>query len=225
MKKYGKKLMKFAEHKNVRLVLIALLIAYSAFLVPAYNERISPLFDSWVIRALFVLVIILVIPQDLILGVLLLLAFGVSMFVNYRNNGMRVMLESENGSDRGALGRRLGETVDASVGAVLDTTGRVVSGTVGVVGDVAGAADRATGSVVSGVARETERVARGVVGDIAGGLSLLSSNEPQGFNIGYTQCIRGTGDGMCRGVGNVGLQTQGLGVPVGFPGQETGAIL
>ncbi len=224
MKKYGKKLMKIVEHKHVRTLLIALLIAYSAFLVPAYNERISPIFDSWVLRALFVLVIVMVIPQDLVLGVLLLLAFGVSMFVNYRNNGMRVMIPSTDG-DRGALVRRLGETADASVGRVLDTTGQVVSGTVGVVGDVADVADRATGRVVSGVARETERVARGVVGDIAGGLSLATGGNPQGYNIGYTQCMGGSGGALCRGVGNVGIQTQGLGVPVGFPGQETGAIL
>ena len=73
MKSSAGSLMRMMEHKRVRLILIVLLVAYSAVLLPAYNDKIAPLFDSWVIRTLFVLTILVVISQDLVLGVLLLL--------------------------------------------------------------------------------------------------------------------------------------------------------
>lgn len=233
MKKFGigKKLSLFSkklDNKNVRYLLILLLVAYSAFLVPAYNETVAPLFDSWVIRILFVLVIIATIPKDIVLGVLLLLAFGVSMFVNYRGYSMRSMSDAsapgvqQLAGQIGQTADQLGQVVSVPVGKLIDTTGRVVGTTVGAAGEVVGAADRATGQVVSGVVRETGRV----VGDIAGGLSMIGGGgNPQGFNIGYAQCVKGTGDGLCRGVGNVGMTTQGLGMPVGYPGNEVGAMV
>ena len=62
--------------------------------------------------------------------------------------------------------------------------------------------------------------------DITNGLkdSRGRNGEPAGFNVGYKQCVNGKGDGLCRGVGDVGMQTQGLGVPVGCFGGETGAV-
>lgn len=224
------------ENKNVRYVLIAILLIYSGLLVPAFDRRISPLFDSWVVRVLFLLTILAVTPQDPTLGLFLVLAFGTSMYVNYNTNSMRTLLEEEDqegsGDTPGDLSRQLGKGVDnlgrvvsAPLGKVVDVGGNVVRGTAGVVGDVVGTADRATGGVVGGAVRGTERVARGVVSDIAGGLSGSRGQDgtPAGFNMGYKQCVDGRGNGLCRGVGDVGMQTQGLGVPIGFFGGETGA--
>ena len=225
------------ENKNVRYVLMALLLVYSGLLVPAFDQRISPLFDSWIVRVIFLLTILAVAPQDPTLALFLVLAFGTSMYVNYNTNSMRTLVEEDKsqggGENVGDLSRRLGQGVDdlgrvvsAPLGKVVDVGGNVVRGTVGVVSDAVGTADRATGGVVGGVVRGTERVARGVVSDIAGGLSGSRGRDgtPAGFNVGYKQCVNGKGDGLCRGVGDVGMQTQGLGVPVGFYGGETGAV-
>jgi len=224
---------KAVENKNVRYVLMVLLVVYSGLLVPAFDQRISPLFDSWIVRILFLLTIVAVAPQDPTLGLFLVLAFGTSMFVNYKSNNMRTLTEDpEHDDETGELSRKLSEGVDnlgrmvtAPLGKVVDVGGDVVRGTANVAGDVVSTADRATGGVVGGAVRGTERVARGVVSDVAGGISsvLGKNGEPAGFNIGYKQCVTGKGDGLCRGVGDVGMTTQGLGVPVGFFGGESGA--
>lgn len=226
---------KVLEGKMVRNVLVVALIVYSGLLVPGFHSSIAPLFDSWVVRGLFILTIVAVAPQDPLLGVLLVLALGVSMFVNQNNSQMRTMLEEDEEGGQGGqvaeLSRKLGESADSlgqvvsrPLGAVVDVSGQAVSGTVGLATGVVGGADRATGGVVSGAVRGTERVARGVVSDIAGGLGRADVNTPAGFNIGYKDCVNGKGNSLCKGVGNVGLQTQGLGVPVGDPGATIGAV-
>jgi hypothetical protein len=222
---------KVLESPNVRYTLIVLLIVYSGLLVPSFDQRISPLFDSWVVRTVFLLTILAVLPQDPLLGGFLILAFGVSMFVNYNNNTMQTMLEEEDDNrNTGNLSRKVASSVDSvgqvvskPLGAVVDVSGQAVRGAVGLTGNVLSSADSVTGGVVGGVVRGTDRVARGILSDVAGGLGRTSVDEPSGFNIGYKQCVNGKGNGLCKGVGNVGLQTQGLGVPVGNPGEEIGA--
>lgn len=222
---------KSLEHPYVRYSLIVLLIAYSGLLVPSFDQRISPLFDSWVVRLVFLLTILAVLPQDPLLGGFLILAFAVSMFVNYNNNTMKTLLKDEDSQETGDLSRQvatkvdsLGQVVSKPLGVIVDVSGQAVKGAIGVTGGVLSGVDSATGGVVSGVVRGTDSVARGILSDVAGGLGRTSVDEPSGFNIGYKQCVNGKGDGLCRGVGNVGLQTQGLGVPVGNPGAETGSV-
>jgi hypothetical protein len=187
--------MKLKEYDLLRALVILAIVVYILGIVPQFTDGVRALFDSPVVKILFLGLIVFVGNLDSTIGTLLAVAFLIS-YVPIQKSGQRLVGGLGEGANQLVGG--LSQGTQRVLGAAEEGTSQLVSG-----------ASRGLGEVVGGLGEGAEDVLKGtqeVVGGLTRGTQHLLSGVTEGTKT-LTSGLMGTASGLASDIGSATQQT------------------